>query len=305
MNATANTASNENPITRIISQVMNSATQEGNRQAALTVALFASEASFSADAILRVMRKEGADKSEAVDNMLSALSEDFTNAADYYTRLSDKDYRKTLDGSAKEKNIFEADALLRKIRAARKMFGLALSAVYYLRVNKAVSVKTNNVGTGSLAVLMPTPEFPDHPSVQRVSNNSLAASGDKLIREKLGKGKREPRANNPQGDVLSNATKSLAAIAPKLREPINGNGKVQGAGTENTYDRLDETSRANLEVIFKNVFAAKFFDGTVFDERSFRDWMNETFKAEKEAAAKTNAGKDKEGKEGKEGKKAA
>lgn len=287
MNATASNATLRNAsqsIAAIINGVMKDATTEGNRQAELSVAMFKNEVTYASDEILNVFRKEGADKTSMIDAMLSDASDDFRSVIDHIASIKDK--------ASKERttaDVFTLDGLNRKARAARIMFERSLKSVYWLRENGCKNIATNKIGTGALKAKMPDPEDEGEFINETYTCNHVANKGNDVIREKLGKKAPETKARNPQANVLADASKALAAIAPELNKPIQ-NGKAQGAGAETVYDRLSDEASNNLEIIFKNVFAAKFFDGSVFDRKTLDSWIAETFKAEKEQAAAKNAG---------------
>ena len=288
MNASNTTIRNASQnIAAIINGVMKDATTEGNRQAELVVAMFKNEITYASDEILNIFRKDGTEKTAMIDAMLSDASEDFEGVINHMTAIKEK--------ASKERttaDVFTLDGLNRKARAARIMFERALKSVYWLRENGCKNVAGNKIGTGALKAKMPDPEDEGEFSNETYTCNHVANKGNDMIREKLGKKAPEQKARNPQANVLADASKALAAIAPELNKPIQ-NGKAQGAGAETVYDRLSDEAANNLEIIFKNVFAAKFFDGNVFDRKTLDSWIADTFKAEKEQAAKTNEGKTK------------
>ena len=115
-----------NSLSALIKDAMADTSKESNRQAAFIVALFANEVTYSEQACLLIIKSEGKDKTARVDKALCDMSDDFTLAVNQYARLSElkKSERKTAD------NLAMSD-LFNRIRAVRKMFGLALTAVYY------------------------------------------------------------------------------------------------------------------------------------------------------------------------------
>src|SRR5690606_24962891 len=74
--------SQANAVDKILSDVMRGAKQDGKRQAELTIAMFQMEVTYSADAILNVFRKEGKDKTEAMDKIIRGVSDSFVKAQD-------------------------------------------------------------------------------------------------------------------------------------------------------------------------------------------------------------------------------
>lgn len=265
MNATAqNTGSNVNPMTAIIDAAMRGVTTEGNRQAALTVAMFENEVTYNPKAIERIFKLEGADKSDAMDELLCDLSNEYETTLDKYVNLTDKDYRATLKGKpgAKEANVFEADALFRKIRAARKMMAQAMAATYHLHATKVKAIKQGKMGTGSLIVLMPNPEFPDRGDINvALSNNKAASEGDKALRAKTGKATKPASAKNPMASSLTDSSKQLATLlATAARKPLPDM-------------ELAPEVETNLEVTLRELFLRKFFDGATFDADTFKPWL--------------------------------
>lgn len=238
-------------IEKIISSAMNEATKGENRTAQLVVAMFNAEATYSQSAILSIFRKERADRTAAIDSMLDAASDTFANLVDLYDRMTDKDYRKTLDDEAKAKNAFEAQAIFLKIRAARKLFETALAATYHLRDVKSKTVKTNNVGAGSLVMLAPSKEFAGEYVPQRVATSKCAAAGTTAINAKIGKAKpAASKAKNPSaGNSMADAAKALASAVTSMKPETKAKGIA---------DVFSDGLEKDALAIFKEFFAMQF-----------------------------------------------
>lgn len=266
MNATA-TLRNTSPIANIISGVMKDATTEGNRQAELVVAMFASEATYTSAAIANVFSKDGADKTAIVDEMLEDVSDDYGKVLSHMQSIKDKPAKERSTADA-----FTLDGLNRKARAARIMFERALKSVYWLREARCQSIRANKIGTGALKAKMPDPEDEGEFVNETFSCTQIANRGDKLIREKLGKASKEKsdRAKNPTANVIADASKSLAAVLSSLATD----------GKRKPIDEFDDTVEQSLETTLREVFAMKFADdrGKV-DFEDVKVWINDTFNA--------------------------
>lgn len=262
-------------IAAIIAGVMKDATTEGNRQAELTVAMFKNEVTYAASEILEVFRKEGSEKTALIDAMLSDASDEYRTVLEHMATIKDR--------ASKERttqDVFQLDGLNRKARAARIMFERALKSVYWLRESGCKTVASNKIGTGALKAKMPDPEDEGEYVNEIFTCNHVANKGNDAIRVKLGKVKPEAKARNPQANVLADASKSLSAVLMSM----NADGKRK------PISDFSDGIEAQLEDTLRELFAMKFFDGNVFDRKTFDAWIAETFKNEKQEAEKQNAG---------------
>lgn len=260
----SNAIKNASPISAIIAGVMKDATTEGNRQAELTVAMFKNEVTYSSDNILDVFRKEGAEKTEALDVLISDASDEYAGVMDHLASIKDKPSkeRSTAD-------VFTIDSLNRKARAARMMFERALRSVYWLRENGCKNVASNKIGTGAMKAKMPDPEDEGEYINETFSCNTLANKGNDAIRVKLGKAsKPESKAKNPAANVIADASKSLAAVLSNLGSE----------GKRKPITDFSDAVEADLETTLRELFAMKFGDerGRV-DLKEVSAWANDTF----------------------------
>lgn len=245
MNAATATLSNSqaNAISALISGAMRDATVAGSRQAELVIAMFKNEVVYSADEILNIFRKTGGDKTDLIDTMLCAVSDEYAGIIETLAELKAK-------GKAKNKtDVFTVDSLNRKVRAARIMYDRALRSVYWLRIVGCRGAVMNKIGTGALKCKMPDKDSEGEYINEVHSGNHIFAQGDKELRAKLGKAKPEAKAKNPAANVLADASKSLAAVLTGLN-----------AKTIKPIDDLNDEQQANAEVIFTQLFRMKFAD---------------------------------------------
>lgn len=252
-----------NSLSSLIKDAMADTSKESNRQAAFIVALFQNEVTYSESACLLLIKSEGKDKTARTDKALCDMSDEFTLAVNQYARLSElkKGERKTAD-------ILAIADLNNRIRAVRKMFGLAIVAVYYLRKSKAKQVKTTNKGKGALVVLMPNPEFEGSDVNLIESAAHFTAKGQAMITAASGKKKPAGQTKNPTANMVNDASKALSAVLTSLaadgkRKPIT--------------DFADDTEK-QLKATLHELFAMTFFDGDKFDEPSFKAWLAAEFK---------------------------
>lgn len=266
---------NVSPISAIIAGVMKDATTEGNRQAELTVAMFKNEVTYSSENILDVFRKEGAEKTEAIDVLISDASDEYAGVMDHMASIKDKPSkeRSTAD-------VFQIDSLNRKARAARMMFERALKSVYWLRASNVSAVSLNKIGTGAMRVVGPSAALDpsnkddddataDIPVKVTFSCNTLANKGNDAIRVKLGKSAaKTATAKNPAANVIADASKSLAAVLSNL-----GND-----GKRKPITDFSDAVEADLETTLRELFAMKFVDerGRV-DLKEVTAWADEQF----------------------------
>lgn len=274
MNTTRN--SSTSAISTIIASVMRDATTEGNRQAELSVAMYANELHFSTDAILNVYRKEGSAKTEMIDAMLSDFSDDFRDVL--ATMQSIKDKPKD-EKNAKDK--FAIDSLSRKARAARIMFERAMQSVYWLRSSGCKSIATNKIGTGALKAKMPDPEDAGEYINETYTCNQIASKGNDAIKEVLGKkAKPEAKAKNPTANVIADASKSLSAVLTSL----NADGKRK------PLTDFADGVEAQLESTLHELFAMKFADDKgIVHLSDVAAWVNAEFSKPQAKATETKA----------------
>lgn len=271
-----NNGSNISPIAALINGAMKDATTSGNRSAALIVAMFQSEATFSKSIILNAFQKEGADKTDMIDDLICIVSEDFMALRNQYDVMTHKDNKaKVRDNhSAKERLAFETVAVLGKIKAARMMVTRALSAVYYLRDRDCTKLIVNKIGTGALvaSIISDDEDMKGERTTLRIASTALTAAGDKLLREHTGKAKnntgRGATAKNPVASALADSSKALAAVLTG----VNATDKGPKALTDFSNDVEQQ-----LEVTLKELFTMKFFDGKSFDVATFNEWTNSQF----------------------------
>lgn len=259
------TIKNTSPISAIIAGVMKDATTEGNRQADLSVAMFANEVTYSVDAILNTFSKDGSEKTETLDKWLEDASDDYGAVLDHMQAIKDKPAKDRTNADT-----FQLDSLNRKARAARMMFERALRSVYWLRVNGCKNVSSNKIGTGAMKAKMPDPEAKGEYINETYSCNTLANKGNDAIREKLGKATaKTTSARNPVANSIADASKSLAAVLTNLSND----------GKRKPITDFSDAEEANLEATFRELFLMKFADdkGKV-DFKAADEWIMETFR---------------------------
>ncbi len=267
-----NAQTNQNPVSTIIAGVMRDATTEGNRQAALTEALFDDKANYTRDIILSIFRLSGQDHTEALDRRIRAQSEDFENAVDMLADLKDKKANERTDTEN-----FQIEAITRKLRAARMMFKRALTSVFFAIDNNATKVTVAKAGNNQiLKVVMPDDD--GDPVGHKFTANAIATQGKKALDAALGKGK-EHKARSPLSNSLADSSKALAAALTGL----NGNGPVA------SVDLADDV-QDNLDVAFAQLFRMHFADDKGYiDPKEVADFakeMNAKAKEEKTADKK-------------------
>lgn len=270
------TISNTSAISALINGVMNEATSSGNRSAALVVEMFNSELTFSKAAILNVMRKQGAERTAAIDTVISLVSDDFKRIHAQYDVATHKDHKaKLTTDRAREANAFEAGALLGKIKAARIMVTRAMSAVFYLRERECSKLSIKKFGAQSSLVANITDDEGDAIKVTK-SVAELIREGDKAVANATGKVKAAApaTAKNPVAHALADSSKALAAA-------LTG---INAKETKPLTDFSDDVE-AQMETTLAQLFKMKFFDGNKFDNVSFKEWMASQFKQEAKPVA--------------------
>lgn len=279
---TTNNANHSN-LSTLINAAMNEATTSGNRSAALIVEMFASEMTFSKNAIINIMRKTGAERSAALDTLIGLVSDDFKALTNRYEVVTHKDHKaKLANDKAKEANSFEVQAINGKIKAARIMVSRAMSAVFYLRERNCTVLKLKKFGSSSSLLAKVDHEDADIGSVTiTVSVAEMIRNGDKLLADATGKTKaatgRGSQAKNPVANAIADSSKALAAV-------------LTGANSEKVKPITDFSNEVEqqLETTFRQLFAMKFLDGKTVDRKAVNEWINDTFVAPAAPATKSD-----------------
>lgn len=282
MNAQSNT---KNDVAKIIADVMNDANRAGNQQAAMIVAMFANEVTYSANEILAVMRLKGNERTAEIDNMLSAASDSY---ADMMAGVEDlKERRKASDikSSDKLKVAFQIDTANRKMRAARMMFTRALQGVYNMRVAKVVKCSTTNLGSGALKVHMPDED--GDIAAHSVSCAEMTRNGASRIAEALGTAKPATARNpaNAQATALADSAKAFAASLATI------------PADKRTIDAFGNEVESNMESALSSLMVLQFGDDRGFlDSKAIAEYVaayNKTAKENAERERKEKEAKDK------------
>lgn len=260
----------KNTISNIIRDVMDNVTSEGNRSAELVLALYQNDVTYAPEVIQTVFNLKGADRTEKIDTMLKDASDTFVEIVAQADALAEMKKEK----KATNNDLLKLDAVRNKIRAARIMFERSLAAVFYLRSDKSIlKVQRNRVGAGVIKIYRPDPEIEDEeeakadPVFETLSVRELTKNGNALLKPTNSKSKSTDKTKNPQADVLADASRSLANVLSHLskegkRKPIT--------------DYVDAIE-SDMEVILKELFAAKFMHDGILERKAALDWMTETF----------------------------
>lgn len=283
-NANIGHNSQANAVDKIISDVMRGAKQDGRRQAELTIAMFNMEVTYSAEAILNVFRKEGKDKTEAMDKFIRGVSDSFVKAQDQIAFI-----KAIKPKSRSNREVFEYENLSSEIKAARAMFERALYGAYWLRVNNAKIIKLNTYGGKSVTVELPEYEKGTDGKAKAtgtyetklLSCADITANGKGAVDRDTGKRTATAKAENPAGKVNGNGNKdasmrSLADSSKALTAVLSGD-----AGKTPITD-FDDTLRTQLNMALRQLFAMSFLDdrGTV-DQHTLNKWIADNFPAQK------------------------
>lgn len=277
MAATENT-SNVNPMSAIIAGVLRDEATAQNRSAAMIAYMFDNEASYSVTVLKSIIGAKGADKTEAIDNALSDLSPEFASTL---TMIADLKAIKSSDKTETEAN--RQTILDKQVRAARKMYGLAIVATYGLRMGHeyegallpVLSVTSSKKKVGSLTVTYNRGKNEKTGNVRELDREHTSAKlislGEKYANAIAGKAP-ATKARNPQGNALADSAKAFAA-------------SVKATAGKPITDFSDEVS-ANMESALVDLMRAKFADDKgMIDPVEVTKWISETLNAAAKAKA--------------------
>lgn len=255
------------PISAAISGIMNDAAASNNKQAALVVGLFESEASFSNDVLLNMLRKEKAERTMSRENLIRSISDEYANACDMLKMLKEKD-----KNTRTEKEAFQMEGLNNKIRAANIMFERAAESVIGLRASNVKSIKTTNIGSGALVIKTPDPDGEEGEYINHKSScAAVHSAAKKTVNKLLGKEKKqaEDAAANP---MKTGMLGTISAVNRFLEISMKDTSKPVAAFA----DFADDLEK-QLNELFDRMFVLKFGQPDHMTHNDVADYINEAY----------------------------